>query len=134
MSLVTNRSHIPIIHVVKPKKAKKPIRKVSKKLSARLKLYAKARAKYLDAHPYCQWWLAENGFLEQDVTFGGRLSGILSSVSLKAPRSIEIHHRKGRVGNLLYDQSYFMAVSREGHNWIHANPRESYESGYMLKR
>ncbi len=121
MSLVTRRSHIPILHVAKPKKAKKHIRKVSKKLSSRLREYMKVRDAFLKAHWFCEWTLRERAFNNEITT-------------APIPRATEIHHVRGRVGTLLTDTNYFMAVSAEGHRWIHANPKQSYERGYMLKR
>lgn len=134
MSPLTERTHIPLLHVVKPRKEKKPIGKVSKKMSARLKLYAKARSEYLKDHPYCQWWIAEIGVDEQLVMCGFVMDIDSEYYGVKVPLATEIHHKRGRLGKLLYDKTYFMAVSRQGHEWIHANTRESYARGYMLKR
>lgn len=46
----------------------------------------------------------------------------------------EIHHKKGRIGKLLCDVKYWLAVSREGHIWIENNPKEAKEKGYSLDR
>lgn len=46
----------------------------------------------------------------------------------------EIHHKKGKIGKLLTDERYFLGVTREGHEWIEANPEESYKLGYSIKR
>lgn len=46
----------------------------------------------------------------------------------------DVHHRKGRVGSLYLDTRYWLAVSREGHQKIEANPEWAYEMGYSLKR
>src|SRR6185312_7518374 len=35
--------------------------------------------------------------------------------------STDLHHRKGRVGKLLYDERFFMAVCREHHTEIETN-------------
>lgn len=45
----------------------------------------------------------------------------------------EIHHTycgKDRAKYYL-DESTWIAVSREGHNWIHDNPKEAREQGYL---
>jgi hypothetical protein len=94
---------------------KTKLRSVSKKMAQRKAEYMKVREQYLKAHPYCEWWLAFYGVLA-------------------CPRSTQIHHKKGRVGALLTDPAYFMAVSNEGHRYIHDNPKESYERGWMLPR
>ena len=46
----------------------------------------------------------------------------------------EIHHKKGRVGKLLLDQNYWLAVSREGHRKIEENPEWAKEMGYSVSR
>jgi hypothetical protein len=46
----------------------------------------------------------------------------------------EIHHMKGRMGKLLIDERYFLAVSREGHIKIGDNPEWAMEMGYSLSR
>lgn len=46
----------------------------------------------------------------------------------------EIHHIKGRTNKWLNDKKFWLAVSREGHLWIHANPIEAEKLGYLIKR
>lgn len=46
----------------------------------------------------------------------------------------EVHHKwcgKDRAKYYL-DESTWLAVSRDGHNWIHDNPKESRELGYLF--
>lgn len=43
----------------------------------------------------------------------------------------EIHHKRGRRGKLLLDKRYWMPVSRVGHQWIHAHPKEAKERGWL---
>lgn len=47
--------------------------------------------------------------------------------------SSEVHHSRGR-GKYLNDVSTWLAVSREGHNWIEANPALSRERGFSMSR
>jgi len=47
--------------------------------------------------------------------------------------TIEVHHKwcgKDRAKYYL-DTTTWMAVSRDGHNWIHDNPKEARELGYL---
>lgn len=44
----------------------------------------------------------------------------------------EIHHINGRENDRLNDFEFWIAVSRQGHIWIHANPREAREKGWLL--
>lgn len=46
----------------------------------------------------------------------------------------ECHHKKGRIGKLLLDTRYWLAVSREGHKWIEEHPIEAKEKGWSLSR
>lgn len=56
----------------------------------------------------------------------------------------EIHHMRKRRGfadewarinnvSLYLDTRFWLAVSREGHQWIEDNPKKSYELGYSIK-
>lgn len=53
----------------------------------------------------------------------------------KPPRwTDDIHHKKGRLGDLLFDTRFFMAVCRQHHDMIDQNRAWAYERGYLLKR
>jgi hypothetical protein len=47
-------------------------------------------------------------------------------------RATEVHHTNKRNGERLNDLHFWLAVSREGHEYIHANPIESKEKGWLL--
>lgn len=87
------------------------MRQISKKQSANLRIYKKVREKYLSDNPNCQ---AKLIICSYDAT--------------------EIHHKKGRIGNLLQDDNYFLAVCRSCHRWIEENPAKSKELGLSLSR
>jgi len=46
----------------------------------------------------------------------------------------EIHHKKGRIGELFLDERYWIALSREGHQYVEENPEWAKENGYSLDR
>lgn len=46
----------------------------------------------------------------------------------------EVHHKKGRVGDLFLDIRYWLAVSRAGHIKIEADPEWAIKNGYSIKR
>ena len=46
----------------------------------------------------------------------------------------QIHHRKGRDGDLVDDLDYLLAVCYACHDYIHSHPNESYERGWMIRR
>lgn len=49
-------------------------------------------------------------------------------------KTTEIHHKKGRIGALLLDTRYWLAVSREGHRMIEENPIWAKENNFSLDR
>ncbi len=44
----------------------------------------------------------------------------------------EIHHMNGRENERLNDTRFWVAVSRAGHTYIHANPLEAREKGWLI--
>jgi hypothetical protein len=48
--------------------------------------------------------------------------------------STDLHHKKGRVGDLLTDERYFLAVCRSCHDYIEAHPIIAKENGFSLNR
>lgn len=87
------------------------MRQISKKQSANLRIYKKVREIYLNDNPNCE----------------AKLQGC-------SYEATEIHHKKGRVGNLLQDDFYFLAVCRCCHVWIEENPVKAKELGLSLSR
>jgi len=98
------------------KAPRKRIRKVSKKRGAQLKKYAEIRKRLLVAHPYCQVWA---------TLFPNRPLAL-------TPRSSELHHVRGRIGDALTDERYLLAVCRESHDYLHAHPSEARRLGFIL--
>ena len=43
----------------------------------------------------------------------------------------EVHHMNGREYERLNDESEWLGVTRYGHGWIHANPKEAREKGWL---
>lgn len=74
-------------------------------MASKLKVYSKLRKKYLEDYPNCMIY--------------------------PHLKSTDIHHMRGRIGDLLCDTSWWMALSREAHSWIHDNPKEAREKGYL---
>lgn len=109
---------------------KTKLRRVSKKRVKVNREYMRLRDEFLKAHPICQWWLLE-AFKSTDIENCEFI--YFNQNGMGGPPSTEIHHKKGR-GRYLLDASTWMAVSEAGHKWIHANPKISYEKGYMLPR
>lgn len=92
-----------------PTKPKKNIPMKSVKRIVEEKLYLKKRKEYLTKNLRCE------------------VKGCNHVVE-------EIHHKKGKIGKLLYDEKYFMAVCRKHHTEIELNPEWAYKNKYSLKR
>lgn len=130
------RTHIPIPKPTKQSKLTRGgrIKPVSAKRAKLNKIYSALRKKFLEDNPLCEHWICElyHSTPEEIRPISSIFQDNPAGVK-HIPKSTDVHHRKGR-GKYLLDVSTWMAVSREGHQWIHANPKESYEKGYMLPR
>jgi len=82
--------------------AKKPLSPRSSKQQKLEALYSILRTKYLQHHPYCE----------------AHLPGCQINAS-------DIHHKKGRTGDLMLDDTEFLAVCRTCHGWIETHPEEA---------
>jgi hypothetical protein len=60
-----------------------------------------------------------------------RICPVLVWLEKKLVRTREIHHMRGRLGPLLLDQRFWLATSKKGHKWIHANPDAAREQGWL---
>lgn len=111
-----------------------PLRKVSSKRSRELREYSKKRKAFLEAHPWCQVTLARFGCDERMVITNGGIFKVCGDIvgTVHVPRSCDIHHKAGRTGWRLNDESQWLAVSREAHEWIHANPSEARRRGWLV--
>lgn len=118
------------------------IKRVSSKRAIQNRQYLKRRALFLLEHPFCGWWLKEMGCTEAQAEQGNGIiqfvtetdQGVRVITWRACPRSDQIHHRKGRTGEMLLNEEFWLAVSQLGHDTIHKYPLESYEKGYMVKR
>ncbi len=112
---------------------------VSKRRAPQLRAYSIARKRYLAEHPICEVWCSEKGW-QWYAPGRYRHEGVVATWDAEAcflrtegaPLSVEIHHRKGRVGALLLDERWWFAISRQNHDRIHANPKEARERGWLL--
>jgi len=70
-----------------------------------------------------------------------RKAYLLSSNTCKAQlpntcthHSTEVHHKMGRIGDLLTNIKYWLPVCRQCHQWIEEHPIEAKELGFSLNR
>jgi hypothetical protein len=83
------------------------IRRRSKKRAAQEREYARIAKEILSQEPICP------------------VTGEIAT---------QIHHMKGRIGDLLTDRRYMLPVSDRGHKKIELNPDWAKEMGYSLSR
>lgn len=83
------------------------MRRLSKKRASQENKYRTIRKKFLEQNPDCI-----------------RCNGMAT----------EIHHAKGRIGDLLLDTQYFKPVCRYCHHWIENHPKEAKELGLSVSR
>ena len=84
------------------------IKSCSDKRAKRLAEYSKVRKVFLASNPAC-------------------------SAKLKGCRgkSSEVHHKRGRIGRLLCDTRFFVAICRRCHDWIGDNGAEARKLGLL---
>lgn len=85
------------------------IKPISDKQAARLREYRKVRDEFMKTHSVCQVDGCKN--IPTDV-----------------------HHMRGKIGDLLTDVNFFLAVCRGCHTRIETNPEWAKENGYSLNR
>lgn len=89
------------------KKKKSAIPPFSQKQLKRLETYSVARSEYLTDNPNCQ------------------VCGTEAS---------EIHHKKGKIGELLWNKTFFLSVCRQCHTKIELNPYWAKENNFSVDR
>lgn len=87
------------------------IPKRSGKLKKEEQVHAKIKKQFLIDHPFCE----------------------CKRLECKGGKAVDLHHLKGR-GIYLNDPRYFLAMSRECHNWIKENSKEALELGLIVSR
>lgn len=79
---------------------------------------------------HAAYLLANKLFLAKDEN---KFCPVMAKLHNKTVRATEVHHTNGREGERLNDQEYWLAVSSEGHKFIHLNPSIAYEQGWITK-
>ena len=89
------------------------IRAQSKARQKQLREYAIEAPAYLLAHPVCA------------------AHSIIWGMSVIMAHSNQVHHKRGRIGTLLTDKRFWMAVCSKCHGWINAHPSQARERGLI---
>jgi len=87
------------------------IRGMSQSAEVRSKVYAGIADLFKKQNPLC--------FVCQDLNLG------------RINKTVDVHHKRGRVGLLLFDVRYFVATCRACHDWIHQNQERASERGLL---
>ena len=95
------------------KRTPHPIAKRSSKRQKEEMLYSILSKQYLKDHPTCE----------------AKIPGVCSG----SP-SNQVHHKKGRIGELLLDTRYFLATEDNCHKYIEEHPDFAKEQGFSLSR
>jgi hypothetical protein len=94
---------------------KRRIKPISDRQKERLKEYQSTKKK---------WW----------KVIEGCWCPVMQTIFGRKVKVQDVHHRRGRVGSLLCDTRYWMAVSRSGHRWIEENMDEARKHGWLANR
>lgn len=102
------------VATIKPtnKPKKKPIAPRSQKRSLQESLYSLRRKVFLQNHPMCE----------------AHIQGICTG------QSSECHHKKGRVGDDLLDETHWLALCHSCHEYVENNRVFAMEQGFSIKR
>lgn len=102
----------------KAKIKQKKINAVSERGKVKAQAYKNARKEYLELHECCEVKLP--GCSIPTIEFDSK--------------GLQIHHKKGRIGDLLTDKNYFLAVCHNCHVYLEQNPLFARLHGYSLSR
>ena len=91
------------------------MRRRSSREDERQKKYRIAKAEHLAEHPYCQ------------------ACGLVRP-GLPPHRAMWIHHKKGKLGDLLWDRRWFCSIDGECHLIVEKRREWAYSVGLLLDR
>lgn len=87
------------------KTAIRSINRISASMEKKLRIYIKQKRVFLKANPICQ--------------------------VCKRSKSVDVHHKHGRIGDLLLDVTTWLAVCHQDHIMIHNHMHSSLEAGLI---
>ncbi len=100
------------VDMKKPTTKAKPIAPRSQKRSKEERLYSAKRVLFLSEFPMCQ----------------ANIQGVCKG------QATEVHHKKGRIGNDLLDETNWLALCHNCHEYVENNREFAMEKGYSIKR
>jgi hypothetical protein len=100
------------VDMKKPTTKAKPIAPRSQKRSKEERLYSAKRVLFLLDFPMCQ----------------ANIQGVCKG------QASEVHHKKGRIGNDLLDETNWLALCHNCHEYVERERTWAMEKGYSIKR
>lgn len=104
-----------------------PIPRMSAKRRVESREYNKLKKAFLEANPWCQLYEAL-----REAGDGNLMRKIWPHTTMVLPRSVDVHHKRRRHSGGYLDVTSWMAVSREGHDYIESHPSESRQKGWLV--
>jgi len=74
-------------------------------------IYSTRRQEFLRDHPICE--------------------AVIPHTDICSMRSVDVHHKAGRIGKNFLDTSTWMAACRDCHDWIHQHPGQARALGLL---
>lgn len=112
----------------KPQEGSQPARKprtglkrVSSKRAKENRKYTTQRKAFLIANPLCE-----------ACTYDRIHRCMINRSDMTGSRADQIHHKDGREGDLLLDESKWMAICGPHHDFIHQHPNEARKRGWLV--
>lgn len=105
---------------VSPEKKPRRLRQKSSNQRRREARYMVVRNLYLRNHPHCEVCV--------------KMATLLDCSSYTILPSREVHHRKGKIGELFFDVKFFLAVCRGHHDAIGREPAWAKRHGFIVDR
>lgn len=104
----------------------KRIRPISKRRQQRSAEYTR-KARAFVAAAIARGWTCPVVACIPELRYGVKYGWPISN------RLNEVHHTRGRAGALLLDERYWLAVSKQGHRWIHEHPAQARNMGWLAQ-
>lgn len=129
-----------------PIKRKSKVRRISSSRQIDRRIYNRRRKAYIEAHPFCQIYIAQHRLNEAEVIRNNgtaaihtkcsksatRLYGVTDGVyTIQVPLANQIHHRNKADHERLLLEDYWMSAGTVGHRWAEDHKDEARKIGVL---
>ena len=108
------------------------MKRITNERASERRQYGKQVAAYLEAHPWCQIWIASRGLDETKLIGDAGWCNGPKGELICAPRSTQIHHRNKCRGARLLDERWWMAAAPASHDFVERYKSWARDEGYLL--